>query len=125
MHYTSGTVGTALMADMNPNSLEMLSLVVVTKTQDSQGHDKTVQNSTEEVSYLASYTPPGSTDTYQSVYLLNPGKSVEIHFPANTIKYKVIECGVNLEVYDSVKINGEEKRTQPAGSTDRAAYDSG
>ena len=88
-------------------------------------HDGALYPCYERGDNLASYTPSGSTDTYESVYPLNPGKSAEIHFPANTIEYKVIECGVNLEVYDSVKINGEEKRTQPAGSAGRTAYDSG
>lgn len=66
----------------------------------------TYQNSTQVVHYQESYTPPGGTQSYDSVYFLNPGKSAEIHFPANTIEYKVIECGVNSEVYDQVTING-------------------
>lgn len=34
---------------------------------------------------MESYTPPNSTRSYESVYFLNPGRTAEIHFPANTI----------------------------------------
>ena len=47
----------------------------------------------------------------------NPGKSAEIHFPANTIEYKVIECGVNTEVYDRVSVNGAQVTGESIGNT--------
>ena len=63
------------------------------------------QNSIQRVEYLSSYTPPNSTVTYPSVYFINPGKSAEIKFPANVSQYRIIECGINQEVYDTVSIN--------------------
>lgn len=83
----------------------------------------TYQNSTQRVDYLETYTPPNSTRSYESVYLLHPGRSVEIHFPANTILYKVIECGMNNEVYDVVKVNGEEIEPQSIGNTNRSYFE--
>ncbi len=85
----------------------------------------TYQNSTERVSYVKTYTPPNSTKSYSSVYLLNPGRSAEIHFPANTIEYKVIECGVNTEVYDVVSVNGTQVTGESIGNSNRNLFDSG
>ena len=83
------------------------------------------QNSTQVVHYEESYTPPGGTQSYDSVYFLNPGKSAEIHFPANTIEYKIIECGVNTEVYEQVKINDAQVTGESAGNVGRAEFHSG
>lgn len=85
----------------------------------------TYQNSTQKVDYQASYTPPGSDETYQSVYFLYPGKAAEIHFPANTIEYKIIECGINNEVYDVVKVNDTVINGRVLGDSNRSSYDSG
>ncbi len=77
------------------------------------------QNSIQRVDYSPSYTLRNSSVTYESVYFLNPGKSAEIRFPDNISQYRIIECGINQEVYDTVitgtAING----------TDRKLYDSG
>ncbi len=83
------------------------------------------QNSIQRVDYEPTYTPHNSTVTYNSVYFLNPGKSAEIRFPANTIQYKIIECGVNQEVYDTVKINDDVVLGSAINGTDRKCYDSG
>ncbi len=85
----------------------------------------TYQNSTQRVDYLPVYTPPNSTVSYDSVYLLNPGKSAEVHFPTNTIEYKVVECGINDEVYDEVKINGVTATGDSITGSGRSSYDSG
>ena len=74
---------------------------------------------------VKTYTPPNSTKSYSSVYLLNPGRSAEIHFPANTIEYKVIECGVNTEVYDVVSVNGTQVTGESIGNSNRNLFDSG
>lgn len=66
------------------------------------------QNSTQEVDYAASYTPPGSNMEYKSVFFLDPGKVAEIRFPSNTNQYNIIECGINSEVYNHVYVNGQE-----------------
>ena len=76
----------------------------------------TYQNSTREVEYIDSYTPPGyippadptglDLPPYQGVYLISPDEVAEIHFPDNAIQYKIIECGISDDVYKTVKING-------------------
>ena len=85
----------------------------------------TYQNSTQKVDYIESYTPPNSNNPYSSVYCLNPNKSAEIHFPANTIEYRIIECGINHEVYDHVYVNGTAITGQSIGNTNRNYFDSG
>ena len=82
----------------------------------------TYKNATQRVRYLSTYTPPNSTQSYDSVYFLNPGKSADIHFPANTIKYRIVECGINSEVYDTVKVNGETITGASIGNTNRKYY---
>lgn len=83
------------------------------------------QNSIQRVEYVPSYTPPGSSETYQSVYFINPGKSTEIQFPANASQYRIVECGINHEVYDSVSVNDTPVEGTLISGTDRKSYDSG
>ena len=89
----------------------------------------TYQNSTQQVKYLEHYTPPGSTVTYDGVYLLQPGKSAEIHFPSDTVEYRVVECAINEEVYNIVHVNDLSVEgvyiTNGTENTDRKNYDSG
>ncbi len=87
----------------------------------------TYQNSTQKVEYAESYTPPGSNTTYESVYFLYPDKAAEIHFPDDTIEYRIIECGINKEVYDHVYINGKElagENVSADADANRWSYDS-
>ena len=84
----------------------------------------TYDNSTQRVHFEASYTPHGGTTPFESVYFLHPGKHAEIHFPAVAVVYKVIECSVNKDVYEIVKINGEPKAGSLVGSTGRKTYES-
>ena len=92
---------------------------------DDENINVTYQYSSELVDYAEEYTPPNSPYSYRSVYFINPGRSAEIHFPANTIEYKVIECGVNTEVYDTVRVNGAEVEGESIGNTKRRLFDSG
>ncbi len=90
----------------------------------------TYQNSTQTVDYAATYKPPGSTNTYESVYFLYPGKAAEIHFPADTIEYRIVECGLNNEVYDHVYVNdteivGTNLPTTTGEDSKRSSFDSG
>lgn len=66
------------------------------------------QNSTRDVIYQETYTPPGSDTTYENVYFINPNQSVEIHFPEDTTFYSIKECGINSSVYEHVYVNGDE-----------------
>lgn len=54
--------------------------------------------------------------TYQDVFLLKPGETCEINFPENTASYRIVECGVNTDVYNKVTANGTVlPGTQEAG----------
>ncbi len=85
------------------------------------------QNSTQKVEYRASYKPPKATQTFEDVYFINPGMVAEIRFPENTYKYKIIECAVNKEVYDTVSVEGvstdDLKKLPVAGNADRKSYE--
>lgn len=92
---------------------------------DNENINVTYQNSIQTVDYEASYTPPNSSVTYNNVYFLNPDMIAEVHFPADTISYKIIECGVNTEVYDEVKVNGTVIQSDPHDTNVRKSFDSG
>ena len=79
--------------------------VVQLKNEGDSVVNVTYQNSTQTVDYVDYYTPPGCTTTYEGVYFLSPGMNAEVHFKANTIHYRVVECGINNEVYDRVYVN--------------------
>ncbi|WP_295090383.1 SpaA isopeptide-forming pilin-related protein [Ruminococcus sp.] len=64
------------------------------------------QNSTRTVVFKNSYTPPGANRTYEKVFFINAEQKLEIHFPDNATHYKIVECGINKQVYDQVYING-------------------
>ena len=94
---------------------------------DNYGINVSYQNSTQTVDFAKKYTPPGGNTTYDNVFFLYPGKAVEIHFPSKAIRYKVIECGINTEVYDQVSVNGEviQGTSISSGEVGRSSYDSG
>ncbi|WP_298531357.1 fibro-slime domain-containing protein [uncultured Ruminococcus sp.] len=70
----------------------------------------TYQNSSQPVTYVRKYRPPGFSEeqAYESIYFLNPKKNAEISFPDNTISYRIVECAVDHTVYGNVMINGAE-----------------
>ncbi len=93
----------------------------------NQGQDHiniTYQNSTKAVKYQETYTPPNSENSYEGVYFLTPGKNAEVHFPDNTFEYRIVECGVNTQVYDHVYVNGVEVDGESIGNTNRSKYES-
>lgn len=77
------------------------------------------------VPYKASHTVGGVT--YPDVFLLSPGQTAEIKFPDDTISYRIVECGVDTQVFNNVTVdtaNDAEALTQtPApGSSTRCDY---
>lgn len=64
----------------------------------------TYQNSKEKVSYRPSYTVDNVT--YENVFFVSHGKPIVIDVPADTINYYIKECGVDISIYDGVKVNG-------------------
>ena len=63
------------------------------------------QNTDTPAKFRPHYTPPGSTQTYDNVFFLSPSQTVVITVPDETIQYKIVEVGVNTQVYDQVKVN--------------------
>ncbi|HAV91271.1 MAG TPA: hypothetical protein DCW44_08375 [Eubacterium sp.] len=85
----------------------------------------TYQNSSRQVEYAASYTPPGCEHSYNSVYFISPERNVDISFPDNAMYYRIVECGINTEVYDHVYVNGTEVTGESIGNANREKYNSG
>ena len=92
-------------------------------TNTGSVHNVTYRNSTQKVDYLETYNPPNSSVSYDSVYFLNPDMTTEIHFPEETVEYRIIECGINTDVYDNVRVNGVT--VQGSGNTNHLSFDSG
>ena len=67
----------------------------------------TYQGSKRPVKFAQSYTPVGETDSYQNVFFLKPGETASINMPTDAVDYKIVECGVNMNIFKSVKANGE------------------
>lgn len=63
------------------------------------------QDTNREVTHYADYTTPDGLK-YQHVYMLKPGEQAVISFPDTAIKYKIVECGTDQNVYDAVLVNG-------------------
>ena len=76
------------------------------------------QNSNRQVKFLPTYTISGQT--FDNVYFISPAKNAEVSFPDKAIKYKIKECGVNPDIYNAVKINGEAVTSDTA--SDAVAY---
>ena len=45
---------------------------------------------------------------YDNVFLLKAGETAVIIFPEDTYQYKIIECGIDTEVYEKVFVNGQD-----------------
>ena len=76
------------------------------------------ENSTKDVSYLSSYTPPGGSRSYSNVFFLSAGESVFIDFPEDIVDYYIVECGIDTNVYDVVKVNGDQVTGTGTGRKD-------
>ena len=73
-----------------------------------ENYNVTYKGTTTHAKYSASFTPAGGTVPYEHVFFLNPGQSVVIDLPDDTVEYYIVECGVNPSVYDRVTVNEEE-----------------
>ena len=65
------------------------------------------QNSVKQAEFVGSYTPSGSSQSYSNVYLIDPRYSAEVDLPDGIEYYRVVECGVNDNVYNPALINGK------------------
>ena len=57
------------------------------------------------VTYKASLTVGGTA--YDHVFLLKPGESAIITLPEDAVTYSIVECGVDTQVFQAVRVNGE------------------
>lgn len=79
------------------------------------------------VRFEASHTVGGIT--YPSVFLLSPGQTAEIRFPDDTISYRIVECGVDKKIYESVTVDTSRENEVltetevPAPGGGRSRYD--
>lgn len=97
-------------------------------TNDNQNVNVKYQNSTQRIRYEATYHPPDADEStvFNSVYFLDPQKTAEIHFPINTITYRIVECGVDKDVYYGADVNKIELSPTPVDEeSNRVVYDSG
>lgn len=91
---------------------------------NSDGISVTYKDSDMEVPYKESFEISGEDDqgvpysmTYEHVFLLKPGDVVDIDLPDDTITYRIVECGINTDVYSSVAVNdGDEPVSEITGT---------
>ena len=99
-------------------------------SDDADEHLLTEDNLNIKVYYKDTITPvtykPSLTFdglTYNSVFLLKPGEVAEINLPDEAISYRIVECGINTDVYESVEVNGTEiNGTAVSGNNHRMDY---
>ena len=79
------------------------------------------EDTTHPVTYKPQFTVDGLS--YNDVFLLRPGEAAEISFPEGMESYRIIECGLNTEVYTGVSVNGTAVQGSGiAGRDDRMDY---
>ena len=81
------------------------------------------KDSVQAVPFLDEWSPAEGL-TYQNVFLLKPGETAEINFPKeyNVYDYKIVECGVNTDVYSGVTVNGTANEGTDTAIPNRKDY---
>ncbi|MBQ1302761.1 MAG: hypothetical protein IIY29_05395, partial [Firmicutes bacterium] len=69
------------------------------------------QDSSHPVTYRPSVTIDGTL--YQDVFFLKPDEVAEISFPEGMTTYRIVECGVDTQVYKGVSVNGQTVNGTP------------
>ena len=73
------------------------------------------------VTYKQNLTVDGVT--YNGVFMLKPGEIAEINLPDDAISYRIVECGINTDVYSDVAVNGTSIEGTPIlGHDNRENY---
>lgn len=85
----------------------------------------TYQNTNAPVKYRKKYRIAGGAQEYDNCFFLTPNQTAGIMLPEGTVSYRVVECGVNTQVYDSVSINGAEASGTPTEDEGRYDFDTG
>jgi len=95
-------------------------------TNDNQHIRVKYQNSTQKVDFRPTYTPPHADTPIENVYFINPDMVAEICFIEKTYEYRIVECAVNTEVYDTVSVEGIDDalidETAVSGNISRKNY---
>lgn len=81
------------------------------------------QNTNVPVKSAERFTPAGGSTEYRDVFFLTPGQTAAISLPQNAQRYKIIECGVNSQVYDEVRVNDTLIEGKATGDTNRKDYE--
>ncbi len=66
------------------------------------------KNSKTSVAYHDTFTIPRTDISYDNVFLLKPGEVAVITLPETASVYRIVECGVNQNVYSKVSVNDTE-----------------
>lgn len=69
------------------------------------------KDTTIPVKYKDSATIGGIA--YNDVFFLMPGETADIKFPDEAESYRIVECGVNPDVYESVTVNKGDETVTP------------
>ncbi len=85
-------------------------------------YNVTYQNSSTPVPYSPSYRVPGGTSQYSDVFFLGAEDTAAITLPEDAVGYRIVECGLNTQVYDRVSVNEEEVTGQASADTNRKDY---
>ncbi len=80
----------------------------------------TYKNSTRSVKYLSGFTPSGAAQEYEHVFFLKPGETAVVDLPEGTRNYYIVECGIDPNVIDQVKVN--EDVLSPSENGSRSDY---
>ena len=67
----------------------------------------TYQGSKRPVKFYENFTPVEGMQSYSNVFFLKAGEIASINLPSDAVDYKIVECGVNMNIFKSVKANGE------------------
>ena len=59
------------------------------------------------VKYMDRFVAAQGSKVYENVFFLKPGESAEVNMPEKTTDYYVVECALNPDIYDVVKVNDE------------------
>ncbi len=85
-------------------------------TGNTSGMSVVYRGTNDPVPFESSCTIDGVD--YSNVFFLKPGEECEITFPDNMVEYKIVECAVNTDIYQSVSVNnGSETITTTTDST--------
>ena len=79
-------------------------------------------DSSRTVKYAQSFSISGVEEPYSHVFFLKPGETAEITIPEGAVDYKIVECGINPQIYDHVMVNNAEVAGTPIENSTKQDY---